>query len=103
MIIYQDRYIYKDVYLIFNNPYYNYIKNNIKRCHLMLEENNQALIEKHLEKSPIGITGFDEITAGGLPKGRTTLVYGSAGSGKTLRPWSFLSGVPKITMNKESL
>lgn len=35
-------------------------------------------------KSPTGIVGFDEITGGGLPKGRSTLVTGSAGSGKTL-------------------
>lgn len=37
-----------------------------------------------LAKSPTGITGFDEITNGGLPKGRPTLVCGGAGAGKTL-------------------
>src|SRR3954447_16312047 len=36
------------------------------------------------EKAPTGITGFDEITNGGLPRGRPTLVTGAAGSGKTL-------------------
>lgn len=44
-----------------------------------------------LEKSPTGIKGFDEITGGGLPKGRTTLVSGSAGSGKTLFSMQFLA------------
>jgi circadian clock protein KaiC len=37
-----------------------------------------------LPKARTGIEGFDEITNGGLPKGRTTLVEGSAGSGKTI-------------------
>ena len=35
-------------------------------------------------KCPTGIKGFDEITEGGLPKNRITLLSGSAGSGKTL-------------------
>ena len=37
-----------------------------------------------LHKAPTGIAGFDEITAGGLPRGRTTLLTGGPGSGKTL-------------------
>jgi circadian clock protein KaiC len=37
-----------------------------------------------LAKAPTGISGFDEITGGGLPRGRTALVAGSAGAGKTL-------------------
>ena len=37
-----------------------------------------------LQKCLTGIKGFDEITEGGLPKNRTTLVSGGAGSGKTL-------------------
>ena len=37
-----------------------------------------------LPKSPTGITGLDEITGGGLPRGRSTLVYGSAGCGTTI-------------------
>jgi len=37
-----------------------------------------------------GIEGFDEITAGGLPRGRPTLVYGVAGSGKTVFAMEFL-------------
>jgi circadian clock protein KaiC len=37
-----------------------------------------------LTKMLTGIRGFDEITAGGLPRGRTTLVMGGPGSGKTV-------------------
>ena len=43
-----------------------------------------------LEKSPTGIKGLDEVTKGGLPKGRPTLVCGGAGSGKTLLAAEFL-------------
>src|SRR5262245_40012624 len=43
-----------------------------------------------LEKCPSGIPGLDEITNGGLPKGRPTLVCGSAGCGKTLFGMEFL-------------
>ena len=43
-----------------------------------------------IAKSPTGIRGFDDITGGGLPKGRTTLVYGSAGCGKTLLAMEYL-------------
>src|SRR3990172_4218073 len=50
--------------------------------------------EKHdvdvLEKCPTGIRGLDEITKGGLPRGRPTLICGSAGSGKTLLGMGFL-------------
>jgi circadian clock protein KaiC len=41
-------------------------------------------------KSPTGINGLDEITDGGLPKGRPTLVYGGPGCGKTLLAMEFL-------------
>ena len=43
-----------------------------------------------LEKSPTGIGGLDEITGGGLPKGRPTLICGSAGCGKTLLAMEFV-------------
>ena len=43
-----------------------------------------------LPKARTGIAGFDEITYGGLPRGRPTLVCGSAGSGKTLFGMEFL-------------
>jgi len=45
---------------------------------------------KALTKSPTGIAGLDEITGGGLPKGRPTLVSGGAGSGKTMFGLEFL-------------
>ena len=41
-------------------------------------------------KAPTGIPGLDEITGGGLPAGRPTLVCGSAGCGKTLLAMEFL-------------
>src|ERR1700734_2845595 len=43
-----------------------------------------------LPKCPTGINGLDEITLGGLPRGRPTLVCGSAGCGKTLLGMEFL-------------
>ncbi len=43
-----------------------------------------------LPKAPTGITGLDEITGGGLPRGRPTLVCGAAGCGKTLLAMEFL-------------
>ena len=43
-----------------------------------------------LPKAPTGIEGLDEITVGGFPKGRPTLVCGAAGSGKTLLAMQFL-------------
>ena len=43
-----------------------------------------------LAKSPTGIQGLDEITDGGLPRGRPTLICGSAGCGKTLLAMEFL-------------
>jgi circadian clock protein KaiC len=39
---------------------------------------------KAIDKTPTGIPGFDEMTNGGIPKGRTTLIQGGAGSGKTV-------------------
>ncbi len=49
-----------------------------------------ALNHNQLPKCPTGIKGFDEITEGGLPKNRTTLICGSTGSGKTLLGIDFL-------------
>ncbi len=45
---------------------------------------------KILQKSRTGIRGLDEITGGGLPAGRPTLVCGGAGCGKTLLAMEFL-------------
>ncbi|HET7831948.1 MAG TPA: circadian clock protein KaiC [Gallionella sp.] len=43
-----------------------------------------------LTKCPTGITGLDQITNGGLPRGRPTLVCGGSGSGKTLLAMEFI-------------
>ncbi len=43
-----------------------------------------------LEKVPSGVAGLDEVTGGGLPRGRPTLVAGGAGCGKTLLAMQFL-------------
>ncbi|MBA3018091.1 MAG: circadian clock protein KaiC [Proteobacteria bacterium] len=45
---------------------------------------------KQLPKAPTGIQGLDEITGGGLPKGRPTLICGGPGCGKTLFAMEFL-------------
>jgi circadian clock protein KaiC len=45
---------------------------------------------RQLPKAPTGIQGLDEITRGGFPRGRPTLVCGSAGAGKTLLAMEFL-------------
>ena len=51
---------------------------------------NSNINNKIIEKSSSGIKGLDEITEGGLPKGRPTLICGSAGCGKTLFAMQFL-------------
>jgi len=57
------------------------------------QETELALLSNHahaLPKSRTGIRGLDEITLGGLPQGRPTLVCGGPGSGKTLLGLTFL-------------
>jgi circadian clock protein KaiC len=51
---------------------------------------SQKFARAELRKSPTGIPGLDDITHGGLPRGRPTLVSGGPGSGKTLLGISFL-------------
>src|SRR5580692_1164041 len=55
-----------------------------KSAQVMGDEN------RSLPKAPTGIQGLDEITNGGFPRGRPTLVCGSAGAGKTLLAMEFL-------------
>jgi circadian clock protein KaiC len=50
----------------------------------------QSSAQSTLPKVATGIAGFDEITGGGLPKGRPTLVCGGPGCGKTLFGLEFL-------------
>ena len=47
---------------------------------------------------PTGIEGFDVIAEGGLPRGRTTLVGGTAGSGKTIFAAQFLADEAKLSL-----
>ena len=73
-----------------------------------------------LPKAATGIQGLDEITLGGLPRGRPTLISGGAGSGKTMfgleflvrgatqynEPGVFMSfeeSIPDLTKNAASL
>jgi circadian clock protein KaiC len=44
-----------------------------------------------IQRLPTGITGFDQVAMGGLPAGRSTLVAGTTGSGKTLFAIEFLA------------
>lgn len=67
----------------------------------------QAVTGSSISKAPSGIGGLDEITLGGLPVGRPTLVCGSAGCGKTLFGMQFLvrgildHGEPGVFMSFE--
>lgn len=58
----------------------------------MSKANKTVITNKHplLPKTPTGIMGLDEITGGGLPKGRPTLICGDAGCGKTLMSIEFI-------------
>ena len=53
-------------------------------------QSGKAAGVESLPKAPTGIAGLDEVTFGGLPRGRPTLVCGGAGSGKTLFAIEFL-------------
>ena len=67
----------------------------------------RKVVRTSLAKAPTGIQGLDEVTGGGLPKGRVTLVCGSAGSGKSLLAMEFLVhgavqyGEPGVCMDFE--
>jgi circadian clock protein KaiC len=52
---------------------------------------DEAAADEAVKKLPTGIAGFDYIGNGGLPEGRTALVAGSAGSGKTIFACQFLA------------
>jgi circadian clock protein KaiC len=53
-------------------------------------QDGEASSAAGLQKAPTGIQGLDEITQGGLPRGRPTLVCGGAGCGKTMLAAEFL-------------
>ena len=50
----------------------------------MGRKSGSSTVPRAVPKSPTGIQGLDEITGGGLPRGRTTLVCGGPGCGKTI-------------------
>ena len=54
------------------------------------QHKNTKPVHEVLKKCPTGVQGLDEITGGGLPVGRPTLVCGGAGCGKTLLAMEFL-------------
>src|SRR5438094_278211 len=55
------------------------------------QQHNKAITDlSTLSKTPTGISGLDEITLGGLPAGRPTLICGGAGCGKTLFSLEFI-------------
>jgi circadian clock protein KaiC len=56
----------------------------------MIKAGKKSPENPSLPKAPTGIQGLDEITRGGFPRGRPTLVCGSAGAGKTLLAMEFL-------------
>ena len=58
---------------------------------MMNTGNSLNLGESVLEKTPTGIEGLDEITGGGLPRGRPALICGAAGCGKTMFAMKFLA------------
>jgi circadian clock protein KaiC len=51
---------------------------------------NRSALPRPVAKTPTGIQGLDEITGGGLPQGRPTLVCGGPGCGKTILSMEFL-------------
>ena len=55
-----------------------------------MSKKRKSVVSETLTKTPTGIEGLDEITEGGFPEGRPTLVCGSAGCGKTLFAVQFL-------------
>ncbi|MEJ2706936.1 MAG: circadian clock protein KaiC [Anaerolineales bacterium] len=61
-----------------------------------MENTKTQTIEYSLKKTPTGVKGLDEILEGGLPQGRSTLVCGGAGTGKTLLAVEFLVKGAKI-------
>jgi circadian clock protein KaiC len=68
---------------------------------------NPPGMSRELAKSPTGIRGLDDILTGGLPRGRPTLIAGSAGCGKTLLSMEFVArgamefGEPGVFMSFE--
>lgn len=76
-------------------PTYNkYVKfdYHILKPYLLVQKNKSSLQTEKFKfpKTPTGVEGLDEITDGGFPQGRPTLICGGAGCGKTLLSMQFL-------------
>jgi len=61
-----------------------------RKEHMTKPKNKKKTVNPTLPKAPTGIQGLDHLTGGGLPRGRPTLVCGSAGCGKTLLAMEFI-------------
>src|SRR5688572_9187877 len=57
----------------------------------MNQRDNRKETREGVQKLPTGIPSFDVIAKGGLPRNRTTLISGTAGSGKTIFAMQFLA------------
>ncbi len=74
---------------------------------IMKPQGSRAVAAQGIAKAPTGIKGLDELTNGGLPAGRPTLICGAAGCGKTLFAVTFLRngavkyGEPGVFMSFE--
>ena len=56
----------------------------------MISNNKKTAVGLRLKKAQTGINGFDEISDGGLPKNRPTIICGNSGCGKTVMSMEFL-------------
>jgi circadian clock protein KaiC len=80
---------------------------NMQESSMTKATGTRLAARRHLPKAPTGIQGLDEITDGGFPRGRPTLVCGSAGCGKSLLAMEFLvrgaiqHGEPGVFMSFE--
>src|ERR1035437_621287 len=66
----------------------------------MVEVSDESPVVMALRKCPVGVSGLDEVTGGGLPHGRVSLVCGGTGTGKSLLALEFL--VKGITEHGEA-
>jgi circadian clock protein KaiC len=86
-----------------------FVKCNESSCapYFSREKLSAPSLDHMLSKTPTGINGFDEITSGGLPTGRPSLICGAAGCGKTVFGMTFLLegalryGEPGVLMSFE--
>ncbi len=80
---------------VFSCRIYVHLDSDYRNQHMKTKSLKHPL--RTLAKAPTGIQGLDEITNGGFPNGRTTLVCGTPGCGKTLLAMEFLiHGVMKF-------